>query len=88
MTSGWVGSMKLMILIAAPHVEHRSGSTCQTRLRLVLEQLDHGRCETSSQVEDEIIALADSSGEYQSPWRHVIQSLLDEREDDYDFLEM
>ena len=32
MTSGWVGSMKLMILMADPQREHRSGSTFQTRL--------------------------------------------------------
>ena len=32
MTSGCVGSIKLTIFIAAPHVGHRNGSTCQTRL--------------------------------------------------------
>ncbi len=66
--------------IAESTIARECASAAVTHLDTAVTLLD--------QVEDEMATLADNSGTYQQPWRDVMRTLLNDRADDYDFLEL
>lgn len=86
--SRWDANKHLVYKICEQVTELASASTnARDNVRAAATVLD-GAIALHEQIADEGAALSDNTAGYQQPWRRVIDAMMTDRADDYDYLDM